>query len=255
MPAPDISGQPLQRAVDTDEAGAWLRLLLGEQLEKSNSSRVISSHSLKSTMLSYAAKRGLSRPDRLSLGHHSGPYKMTDVYARDAQARDLRLMDKLVSEIRPGYFCPDESRAGRFHESKRLKPTDTFLDESEKVEEVLGSDDELETEFGSEHFSPKPVVHNDEVAAEEGHVTTDSSSSSDSTNEREVVHRQFEPPKAPSGYSFVKHKKSKLLHYIADGLFKTLACGRNRSDAYELPGMLRYDSAVCHSCQKAISKD
>ena len=51
MPALDVSGQPLQRAVETDEAGAWLRLLLGEQLERADSSRVISSHSLKSTML------------------------------------------------------------------------------------------------------------------------------------------------------------------------------------------------------------
>ena len=64
MVASDVSGQPLQRAVETDEAGAWLRLLLCEQLERADSSRVISSHSLKSTMLSYAAKRGLSRPDR-----------------------------------------------------------------------------------------------------------------------------------------------------------------------------------------------
>ena len=255
MPAPDVNGQPLQLAVDTEEAGAWLRLLLGEHLEKANSSRVVSSHSLKSTMLSYAAKRGLSRPDRLSLGHHSGPYKMTDVYARDAQARDLRLMDKLVSEIRSGYFCPDESRAGRFHDSKRLKTSDDVHDVPGHADEMDGSDEERETGFGSDTHSPKPNVPDEDAATEEGHVTTDSSSSSDSTNEREMVHRQFEPPKAPSGYSFVKHKKSKLLHYVAAGVFRTLACGRNKSDAYEQPGILRYDSAVCHGCQKAISKD
>ena len=255
MPAPDVNGQPLQRAVDTEEAGAWLRLLLGENLEKANSSRVISSHSLKSTMLSYAAKRGLSRPDRLSLGHHSGPYKMTDVYARDAQARDLRLMDKLVSEIRSGYFCPDESRAGRFHDSKRLKTSDAVHNEPEHVDGMDGSDEDRETGFGSDTRSPKQNVPDEDTASETGHVTTDSSSSSDSAEQREMVQRQFEPPKAPPGYSFVKHKKSKLLHYVADGVFKSLACGRNKSDAYEQPGTLRYDSAVCHGCQKAISKD
>ena len=37
---------------------------------------------MKATMLSYAAKRGYSHQDRLSLGHHVHPYQMADVYAR-----------------------------------------------------------------------------------------------------------------------------------------------------------------------------
>ena len=81
------------------------------------STRPLSSHSLKSTMLSFASKRDISHQDRLSLGHHSHPFKMADVYARDAQARDLRLMDKLIAEIRSGYFCPEESRAVETFES------------------------------------------------------------------------------------------------------------------------------------------
>ena len=46
MPAPDSYGYPLQRAIETDEAGCWLRLLLGEHLTRAGSSRPISSHSL-----------------------------------------------------------------------------------------------------------------------------------------------------------------------------------------------------------------
>ena len=82
MPAPDTYGHPLKRAVETEEAGAWLRLLIGEHVNKAESTRPISSHSLKSTMLSFASKRGISHQDRLSLGHHSHPFKMADVYCR-----------------------------------------------------------------------------------------------------------------------------------------------------------------------------
>ena len=124
MPAPDVEGKPLARALESDEAGCWLRLLIGEKLGRSESSRPISSHSLKATMLSFAAKRGVSHQDRLSLGHHVHPYQMADVYARDAAARDLRLLDFLIKEVRCGAFKPDESRAGRLDFSKRQKVDD-----------------------------------------------------------------------------------------------------------------------------------
>ncbi len=74
---------------------------------------------MKATMLSFAAKRGYSHQHRLSLGHHVHPYKMADVYARDAAARDLRLLDSLIREVRDGTFKPDESQAGRLEGSKR----------------------------------------------------------------------------------------------------------------------------------------
>ena len=124
MPAPDVEGKPLARALESDEAGCWLRLLIGEKLGRSESSRPISSHSLKAIMLSFAAKRGVSHQDRLSLGHHVHPYQMADVYARDAAARDLRLLDFLIKEVRCGAFKPDESRAGRLDFSKRQKVDD-----------------------------------------------------------------------------------------------------------------------------------
>ena len=254
MPAPDCYGQPLQRAVETEEAGAWLRLLIGEHEKKLESSRPISSHSLKSTMLSYASKRGIGHQDRLSLGHHSHPYKMADVYARDAQARDLRLMDKLISEIRSGYFCPDESRAGRFHESKRLRPDQTVAVKETLATTLDDFEDDLEPDFLADDLEQQPDAIKD-FDGEEEHVTTGSSSSSESEAEREVVIRQFAPPVAPSGYTFVKHSKSKLLHYVADGMLRVLACGRIKSDMYVAPGELRYDSAVCHACQRSASKD
>ena len=248
MPAPDCNGVALKRAIDTDEAGGWLRLLLGEALNKADCTRSLSSHSLKSTMLSFAAKRGVSHPDRLSLGHHAHPFKMADVYARDAQARDLRILDSLIEEIRSGSFVPDASRAGRVISSKKQRTDDPMEDD---LDDYLG---DLQREKVHEELFPADGVEDGEEQDEDtgGHVTTDSSSDSSSDGEREVVAKQFLPPKAPDGFKFLKHQKSKLLHYIQDGYLKTLACGRNRSAAYVEPGELRYDSAVCHACQRAV---
>jgi len=110
MPAPDKSGHPTVRALSSGEAGAWLRHLLPDR-----EGLRTTSHSLKSTLLSFAAKRGISQLDRLALGGHAHrETAMSDVYARDALARPLRLLAGMIAEIRSGTFVPDASRAARF---------------------------------------------------------------------------------------------------------------------------------------------
>ena len=224
MPAPGDDGRPLRRAVESDEAGCWLRLFLGEAAKRSDSVRKLSSHSLKSTMLSFAAKRGYSHTDRLSMGHHVHPFKMADVYARDAQARDLRLLDSLIAEIRSKTFMPDESRAGRMASPKKQKTPGAFqktLDDSSfSLVEGIGAE----------------------------------ASESERQEDRLLVPRCFYPPKAPDGYSFVRHSRSKMLHYLGHDRVNVLACGRLKTDSYEAALNLRYDSAVCHACQVAVSK-
>ena len=115
MPAPNSSGEPTIRALASDECSAWLQKLLPDRGEMPTTS-----HSLKSTILSYCAKYGLGHVDRLALGGHSHPYKISDTYARDALARPLRLLAEVLEAIREKYFFPDESRAGRFKEGIRL---------------------------------------------------------------------------------------------------------------------------------------
>ena len=236
MPAPGDDGRPWKRAIESDEAGCWLRLLLGEAAKRSDSAKKLSSHSLKSTMLSFAAKRGYSHPDRLSMGHHVHAYKMADVYARDAQARDLRLLDSLISEIRSKTFMPDESRAGRFSAPKKQKTTDASrgvdVDQSFSLIGELGA--EAEVVENDEKLDDDHISDGDSIA--ESHITTDSSES-DSESEREddrlVVPRCFHPPKAPEGHAFVRHCRSKMLHYLEHGKVNVLTCGRPKTDSYE----------------------
>ena len=257
MPAPGDDGRPLKRAVESDEAGCWLRLLLGEAVKRCDSVRKLSSHSLKSTMLSFAAKRGYSLPDRLSMGHHVHPFKMADVYARDAQARDLRLLDSLIAEIRAKRFLPDESRAGRMVSAKKQKgdkvPSDGDGDDSFSLvdERVL----DVETKGATELSDGGELSQGESDGG--SHVTTDSSES-DSDEDREeeplLVPRVFLPPKPPDGCFFVRHVRSKMLHYMRHDNRVVLVCGRQKTASYEEALNLRYDSAVCHACQVSISK-
>ena len=119
MPAPNKLGEPSQRPLDTGECGRWLRRLL--ELDMATGSEVdrrVSSHSLKCTMLSYAAKKGISVPDRLMLGYHSSNMHMAMVYSRDGAAASLLLLERLIDEIVKGTFKPDSTRSGRIVESQ-----------------------------------------------------------------------------------------------------------------------------------------
>ena len=104
----DETGAPTVRPLDSSEAGEWLRAVLvkaGHTVE----GRKLTSHSLKATCLSFAAKRGFSQPDRLTLGYHD----MAHRYARDAMSRPLQLLSDMMREIREGVFFPDNKRSGR----------------------------------------------------------------------------------------------------------------------------------------------
>ena len=107
MPAPLDNGQPGRRALDSQEAGLWLRSFLKCDVESTD--RRVSSHSLKSTMLSFLAKRGIEMSDRLLLGYHTSPFTMGLTYSRDGMARPLQILSDMLSEIRCGNFLPDQT--------------------------------------------------------------------------------------------------------------------------------------------------
>ena len=62
LPAPKRDGTPTIRHVETSEVTRWLQGLLDHEVE---SGRRLTSHSMKATMLSYAAKFGMPTMDRL----------------------------------------------------------------------------------------------------------------------------------------------------------------------------------------------
>ena len=160
MPAPGLQGQPTCRPLETQECAAWLRKIVGNQDDKS---RRVSSHSLKSTFLSYAAKRGIGIPERLQLGYHTSSFQMGMVYSRDGAAASILVLERLIKEIETGQFDPDNTRSGRIKEVPvQTKPAGTepvihVKDETEVVEvSDSGSDAEVDSSStSSEEERPK----------------------------------------------------------------------------------------------------
>ena len=116
MPAPQPDGSPGARQIDSQEAAGWLRLILFGNSSPLKDSKV-ASHSLKATLLSYAAKRGLDISLRMQLGYHTQPYRMGLTYSRDGAAASIAALEQLLCEVRCHLFLPDETRSGRLVQS------------------------------------------------------------------------------------------------------------------------------------------
>ena len=257
MPAPTAEGKPTVRPIGTDECGTWLRLLLKLNPVASQNDVRITSHSCKCTVLSYAAKRGLPHDERLVLGHHAHQGRMADVYARDAEARPLRMMEDLLSEIRQKKFFPDESRAGRLvHDSatdsvRHSFPFESLAGPAGEAHVVKQQLDEPGWECISVASSESERPASD-VQSE--HVTTDSSSDeSEQMPEPPAPARLFRPPSPPEGCHFLQHGKSKTLHIIQDQNVRILECGRQVTNAYTRDFQTRWDSSVCSNCLKHVA--
>ena len=75
----------------------------------------LSSHSCKTTILSWAAKRGLDKSVRKILGYHVQPDDVSPLtYGRDNLSAPLYQAIAMMKEIAEGKFSPDSSRSARF---------------------------------------------------------------------------------------------------------------------------------------------
>ena len=226
MPAPGTQGQVTSRPLETQECAAWLRKLV--KPDDPRSDRRISSHSLKSTFLSFAAKRGIGIPERLQLGYHTSSFQMGMVYSRDGAAASILVLEKLIEEIRNGTFDPDDTRSGRIKQTAQpVGPA------------------------GEAH-----VVHiKDEVEVVEVSDSDSSESSSPSTSSEEerpafIKSRPvIQPVAAPEGFALWQHKKLKTLHLMLPENRKVFHCGRNAGPLHEMLAVApEFDTPLCSLC-------
>ena len=238
MPAPDKSGDATQRPLESGECGKWLRRLLdhgaaGELQDE----RRISSHSLKCTMLSFAAKRGLSVPDRLMLGYHSSQMHMAMVYSRDGAAASFILLERLIREIAAGKFRPDSTRSGRVVDSPIEQSTAQISEV--KIETVLSSEEEVAEEHDMSDSSGS---------------TSSSESASSEILEGHSLNKVFTPPQPPEGYSKWQHSKLKTVHLTEPGYSRVFVCGRTVGTFHHrLEQDPRFDSPICWACFRKAS--
>ena len=223
MPAPDRQGVPTSRPLETQECAAWIRKIVGTSGD--SDTRRIASHSLKSTMLSYAAKRGIGIPERLQLGYHTSNFQMGMVYSRDGAAASLMVLEKLISEISQGRFDPDQTRSGRVIDLSTVPAgAKTVIEVKDEPELVEDSDPEEDIE----------------------------SCSTSSEEPRPAVIKHFpvvQPTAAPEGYNLWQHKKLKTLHLMDVNYFKVFACGRSVGSLHEkLKEAPQFDTPLCSNC-------
>ena len=227
MPALGLQGEVTSRPLETQECAAWLRKIVGSQ--EGESVRRISSHSLKSTFLSYAAKRGIGIPERLQLGYHTSNFQMGMVYSRDGAAASLLVLEKLIKEIETGYFRLDETRSGRIVETVECaKPAGE--------RNVIHVKDEAE------------VI---EVTDSEDSISSDSSSTSSEEERPKVVRNPpfFQPAEAPAGFNLWQHRKLKTLHLMSVENRLVFSCGRSAGALHKkLDGAPEFDTPLCSLC-------
>ena len=245
MPAPDQRGTPTVRSLESDEAGAWIRLLLFNSTDQLKDRRV-SSHSCKCTCISFATKYGASPDELLLLGYRTGDFKMLLTYGRDAAAPTLLLLERVFKDIRRGVFRPDCTRSGHFIQSS-AKAVIEIKDEDDRPQVLPGLKDS-----GDQLADPGPSSGERQAS---GAGTTGSDSSSDSGDEAERRGRssfvRWVTPDPPATMRYLEHAKSRVLHLAKDGHTKIFVCGRSiglrHKELQDRPGQ---GCSRCRLCAK-----
>ena len=107
-------GDFMKRGLRSSEVSAFLRKTLNlQEPVKGSDVEVVSSHSLKATLLAWCARYGLSPQTRSMLGRHSSCLAETfAIYSRDLVCAPVAELQGVVDAIYNGSFFPDDQRSG-----------------------------------------------------------------------------------------------------------------------------------------------
>ena len=235
MPAPNTAGEATKRPLTTKEVAEWIRLLL-RRGGMAMGERRISSHSAKATILSYLAKYGAELSVREILGAHVSHLRSVIRYSRDALAEPLRVMARMLADIRNGVFMPDTTRSGYF--AMNMNPSTEELDSTV----ILVSDDE-DVKHEVDQVEMVPATD-----SEDGADTCSSSDESAVVSAR--CSRPVTVPKAPVGFKMYQHTKSRMLHLMELEHNRVFQCGRMAGEKHEISqaSKLRWDTPCCGRC-------
>ena len=109
-PADEAATSWTSRPLTSEEGSCFLRKVLAAP---KTAQRRLSTHSMKSTLMSWASKFGIPDNSRAVLARHvSSVSTATAVYSRDLLSPVLRQLDVMLASIRNGGFNPDRTRSG-----------------------------------------------------------------------------------------------------------------------------------------------
>ena len=108
MPAPLAKGEGCAtRPITSSEVSQLLKVFLDCKNDV-----LLSSHSLKTTLLSWCSKGAVAKEHRRLLGRHSTAVVDADsIYSRDIMYTPLDAMDQIIAAICEGRFLPDAPRS------------------------------------------------------------------------------------------------------------------------------------------------
>ena len=112
LPAPSgVESEPwTSRTLTSEEGARFLRKVLGAP---KTPERRLSTHSMKSTCISWTSKYGMGFEARALLARHSSSVSNpTAIYSRDLLSPVLRAFVTMLAHIYDGQFSPDETRSG-----------------------------------------------------------------------------------------------------------------------------------------------
>ena len=291
MPAPLEDGGISMRPLSSEEMKQWTSILL-HSVQIETDGRRLTSHSCKCTLLSWCSKRGLPWEDRLVLGGHTSAVRSALVYARDSLGRPLRMLEKLLLEVRLGRFLPDATRSGRFPTafattfhcddgtqsdfsyapSFGLVEADDIAANNNSHGDLVEPAERLEKgtvqpvadqackveapESVWELAGSSEVIDLDTCSEDSGcSVATTSSSSDEGAAELSSARRPVHPPKVPSQLKLIQHRKLKTLHLMEWQNQRVMLCGRvAETGRYDNVQETRFDTPCCHTCWRKISE-
>eukprot|EP00435_Cladocopium_sp_Y103_P042781 s2110_g11.t3 len=243
LPAPTQIGDWTDRAVTSTEVCKWMHGVLRQC--KDFEPEGFTPHGCKATTLIMLSKYGASPDDRLILGHHQLQRGPLEVYARDMQSAPLRVLERMLGDIRAGRFSPDLTRSGMFTptvvppvlpstpvDSVSPAPT-TPLDDTG----IAVPDSEEQASFGPAEDVTVAALPTETLTEDVISDGSDSEFDSDESSAEEVIH-DLATSQRPTGHwhpgcELFQHHRSKLIHALATfGHRKAFVCGRALSKEY-----------------------
>ena len=208
------NGAWLHRKMTTLEGSYWVKEVLALVGMKPDDAQRYSSHSLKATCLSWAAKAGsMTLQERLWLGHHqSNESKMAVTYARDALVAVLIKLRRILQSIKDGLFDPDLSRVDRIVQATGLSVSAQNI--PPKSSEELDVEQRLEDERVDKSIRPDESDVESDTPIEASPIAI--------PGEKQLMDR--DPFPEVSLDCCVRHRLSGVVHLIAAG--DLVACGR-----------------------------
>ncbi len=274
--------------MSSDTMTTILREVLVSQGISADEAGRYTTHSMKTTFLSWAGKTGLPKSIRRALGGHSKPGdRMPDLYSRDSMAEQLRQLGHCLVWIAARVFLPDSTKSGRWVKNPReaFSSVPRGAGAIDTLKALVVGDANPDTIYaaqiagakhGSRGLGPAPDIADGDSDIE---LPPSDVEDMDSEDERRdaAEHRAAEvvvdnyvlhedPPLqptatdegsiqyAPPGFVVLRHIFKGTRHWSKDGRSIVCPAGQHnfRVDNYRVPET--HDDHMCEGCIGAVER-